>query len=93
MQLCSGNVGAALQWLCNGFGTVALPSRPADSSKAGGSGAAAAGWAGPAQLEVVLTCYITYVKTLKRYIYIYTADFLLYAIIYHRYITPLLYDI
>ena len=29
-----------------GIGTVALRNRPADS-KAGGSGAAAAGWAGP----------------------------------------------
>ena len=50
-----------------GIGTVALQNRPADS-EAGGFGAAAAGWAGPSQLEfeVVLTCYITYVKTQKK---------------------------
>ena len=37
------------------FGTVALPNRPADG-EAGGSEAAAAGWAGPSQVEVILAC-------------------------------------
>ena len=49
-------------WVCDktkvaGIGTIALPNRPAES-KTGGSGAAVAGWDGPAQLEVVLPCYI-----------------------------------
>ena len=56
-------------------GPVALLNRPAES-EAGGSGAAAAAWAGPAQLEVVLACYRTYVKTQKRY----RAGFLLYTL-------------
>ena len=41
--------------------SVALPNRPANSEE-GGSGAAAAGWARTSQIEVVLACFITYVK-------------------------------
>ena len=64
-----------------GIGTVALPNKPADS-KAGGSGAAA-------QLEFVLACCITYVKTQKKLFSRFTA--ICYNID-HRYITPLSYD-
>ena len=68
-----------------GICTVALPNRPADC-EAGGSGAAAAGWAGPSQLEVFLACYITYVQIQKK---IYGRFPAICLMIYHRQITPL----
>ena len=75
-----------------GIGTVALPNRPADS-EAGGCGSAAAGWAGPSQLEVVLACCITYVKTQeKMYSRLQQASCYMPCDIYHRNITPLLYN-
>ena len=70
-----------------GISAVALPNRP-DDSEAGGSGAAAAGWTGPLQLEGVLACYITYVKAQKKICSRFPAVCLM---IYHRYIAPLFY--